>query len=85
MPKQRYGSVQVREISFTEQDVINVLTENAHARIAKSYDFDDENPMIIKDGKGYILRFVQKTALYDSDAKLLNMKPIDDIKKTENI
>jgi len=62
MPTERYcEGVQVREIEFSAQEIIQILLENFKLRADQSYDFDYDNPMVLHGtDKSIKLRFIQQ-------------------------
>ncbi len=81
MPKETYGSTQIREVRLTEQEVRQILLENIVKRCKlDSYDFDYKSPIILKEDKEYIFRFIQKSVIRDRDFRLIGMNPMEKYK-----
>lgn len=61
MPTEKYcEGVQVREVRFSAQEIVQILLENFKLRADQSYDFDYDNPMVLYGtDKSIIIRFIQ--------------------------
>ena len=76
-----YGKCQVREITFTRKDLITIAHENILNRDSLPYNFDYDNPIILKreDG-GIIFRFVTKDITNKEQVEDLSLKSFEDIR-----
>ncbi len=76
-----YGKCQVRQITFTEKDLIELAHENILNRDSLPYNFDYKHPIIIKrnDG-GIIFRFITEDISNKEEIENLNLKSFEDIK-----
>ncbi len=78
MPTEQYGQSQIKEITFTRQELKNLLIENVLARTSTPYDFDYRNPIIFWAENGnVILRYVQLEITQKEDLKSLHLKTLE--------
>lgn len=73
MPVRQYGSTQVVEMRFTEQEVRAIVAENIRARADPSYDFDSDNPIVLRDGTDLIFRFVQNSITREPNSSKITL------------
>ena len=74
--EKQYGMTQVCEFRLTQVEVDRIVKENVAFRCDPSYDFDTQNPLLLRDGDVYIVRFVQKTVTKDGSARIERLMPI---------
>ena len=75
--KERYcDGIQIKEIFFTMSDIILIIKENILARSGTPYDFDYNNPIVIKKDDGLSFRFVQEGITKDWNTDRFIFKPI---------
>ena len=88
--QQRYGTTQVCEYTLTQAEVDRIIAENIAKRCDPSYDFDTNNPLVLKvqvDNQPpgvfhYIVRFVQRAVTQDGKTRdHPNFRPLPDLKK----
>lgn len=76
----RYGTTQVCEYRLTQAEVDQLVISNAVSRLNPSYDFDYQNPVLLKEGHDYIIRFVQRVVNQDGEAKRCDFKPFEQVR-----
>lgn len=75
MPQEAYAEgLQLKEIRFTHNELVQLLVENIKARTGTPYDFDYDNP-IVSPTHGIALRFFQKQCNFNNPSNL-HLKPI---------
>ena len=76
---QRYGKTQVCEFRLTQQEVEQLVIDNARRRLAPSYDFDGDHPVLLRQDGDYIIRFVQRAVNQDGEARVCEFKAFEKI------
>lgn len=78
MPTEQFGMSQIKEISFTKNEVLRILLENIQARMSTSYDFDYSNPFILCSVPFEIkFRFIQSDFTNKEKMRDATMRPIE--------
>lgn len=75
----RYGQTQVCEFRLTQAEVDRLVIQNASHRLDPSYDFDKRNPVLLKDGGDYIVRFVQQKINQDGCDRDDHFEPFEKV------
>lgn len=76
MPKESFGTTQVKEIRLSRREIISIVHENIKARLSTSYDFDYDRPLVIEGDGELIFRFVQKEISREAEPRQIEMRPM---------
>ena len=77
--QRRYGSTQVCEYRLTQREVDKLVIANAEHRLVPSYDFDTENPVLLRVDGDYVVRFVQRPVNYDGEPRTCEFKAFETV------
>lgn len=67
MPKESFGNTQVKELKFSNSEIMRIVLDYIETNHLDGYDFDYQKPIMGKFEDGLVFRFVQKNITQDKD------------------
>jgi hypothetical protein len=81
MPTEQYGNSQIKEVRFSQSEIVRIVLENLQERAGTPYDFDYDRPIVLWNKGELILRFVQGEITREAEPRHLEMRPMPKGKK----